>query len=136
MMKRRDPNSVSEAVRRFLTDEVGSVERLDLLLFLARHPARWRSAQALAEELGMPAHAAQLHLEHFSARNLLAVRLAESVLYRYEPAREELSELVGEVVQAHFLFRDNVLALLTRPASDSARLFAEAVQLRKDKREG
>jgi hypothetical protein len=99
MVKRRNPNTVSEAARRFLIEEVGSVERLDLLLFLVRHPARWWSAQVLAEELGMPAHAAQLHLEHFSARNLLAVRLAESVLYRYEPGQEELSGLVAEVAR-------------------------------------
>jgi hypothetical protein len=136
MVKRRDPNTVSDAARHFLIDEVGSVERLDLLLFLVRHPARWWSAEALAEELGMPAPAAQLHLEHFSSRNLLAVRLAESVLYRYEPGREELSALVAEVAQAHFQLRDNVLALLTRPASDSARLFAEAFHFRKDKRDG
>lgn len=127
---------ISDTVRRFLTEQVGSVERLDVLLFLHRQASRWWAAAVLADELEMPADAVQSHLEHLSARNLLDVRIAESVIYCYKPAREELSQLVEEVAQAHYRHRDALVSVLSRRATDSARLFAEAFQLRKGKPDG
>ena len=126
---------IPDTVRRFLTHQVGSAERLDLLLFLYRHPTRWWAAEALADELGMPADAVQSHLEHLSARNLLDVRVAGSVIYCYKPGREDLSRLVEDVAHAHYLHRDALLAVLAYRAPDTARLFADAFQLRKDKRD-
>lgn len=127
---------LSDAVRRFLTEDIGSVERLNLLLFLHRHATRWWAAQALAAELEMPADTIQLHLEHLSARNLLDVRIAESVIYCYKPGREDLSSLVEEVARAHYLHRDAVVTVLTHRLAGSARLFADAFQFRKGKRDG
>lgn len=127
---------VSEAAQLFLAGAVGSVERLDLLLFLHRQDIRWWAAQTLADELKMPADTVQSHLEHLSSRNLLDVRITESVIYRYNPGREELSRLVEEIARAHFSHRNEVVALLARCATDSARLFAEAFKLRKGKRDG
>jgi predicted ArsR family transcriptional regulator len=123
-------------VRRFLTEDVASVERLDLLLFLQRHNTRWWAAQALATELEMPADTVQSHLEHFSARNLLDVRIAESVIYCFKPGREDLARLVEDVSRAHYLHRDAVVAVLARPTPDSARLFADAFRIRKGKQDG
>jgi hypothetical protein len=127
---------LSDAVKRFLTDGVGSVERLNLLLFLRRHATRWWAARTLAAELEMPADTVQSHLEHLSTRNLLDVRIAESVIYCYKPGREDLSQLVEELAQAHYLHRDAVVAVLACRPAESARLFADAFQLRKGKRDG
>ncbi|HYH45105.1 MAG TPA: hypothetical protein VEG34_05420 [Thermoanaerobaculia bacterium] len=127
---------LSDAARRFLTDDIRSVERLDLLLFLHRHDKRWWSAQSLAEELEMPADTVQLHLEHLAACNLLDVRIAESVVYCYKPGRQELSGFVEEVAQAHYAQRDAVVAVLARRGGGSARLFADAFQIRKGKLDG
>jgi predicted ArsR family transcriptional regulator len=128
--------ALSDAARRFLTDDIGSVERLNLLLFLHRHATRWWAAPALAAELEMPADTAQSHLEHLGARNLLDVRIAESVIYCYKPGREDLATLVEEVARAHYLHRDDVIAVLAHRRAGSARLFADAFQLRKGKRDG
>ena len=130
------PAPLSEAVRSFLAADVGSVERLDLLLFLHRQAQRWWSAQSLAGEHEMPADTVQLHLEHLGARNLLDVRIADSVVYRYTPGREELAELVEEAARANYLHRDAVAAVLAPRLADSARLFADAFQLRKGKPDG
>jgi hypothetical protein len=128
--------ALSEAVRRFLAEDLGSVERLNLLLFMHRHATKWWAAQTLAAELEMPADAVQSHLDHLSTRNLLDVRIVESVIYCYKPGREELSRLVEDVARAHYLHRDAVVAVLARRPTESARLFAEAFQLRKGKRDG
>ncbi|MFY9822697.1 MAG: hypothetical protein WAM82_15025 [Thermoanaerobaculia bacterium] len=126
---------IPNAARRFLTDRIGSAEQLDLLLFLRHNASRWWGAQALAGELKMPPVAVQSHLEHLSACNLLDVRLAGSVLYRYQPGREDLARMVEELALAHYSHRDAVLALLAGRQPGNARLFADAFQLRKDKRD-
>lgn len=127
------PAALSDAVKRFLAQDVGSVERLDVLLFLHRHATRWWAAEKLAAELEMPADAVQSHLEHLSARSLLDVRIAEAVIYCYQPAREELSRLVEDVARAHYHHRDAVVAALAGRLG-SAQLFAEAFQIRKGKK--
>jgi hypothetical protein len=126
-----------EAVKHFLTGAVGSVGRLDVLLFLYRHANRWWAAEKLSAELEMPADAVQLHLEHLSARNLLEVRIAESVIFCYKPANEELSRLVEAIASTHYHHRDAVVGVLTdHPPTESARLFAEAFHFRKGRRNG
>lgn len=124
-------------VRRFLIDDIVSVERLDVLLFLFRHAQRWWPAQKLSAELEMPVDAIQSHLEHLSARNLLDVRIAESVIFCFKPRSEELERLVEAVARAHFQERDAVVSVLAQrqPAGD-ARLFAEAFRIRKGRRDG
>ncbi len=128
---------LSDAVKHFLTGAVVSVERLDVLLFLYRHANRWWAAEKLAAELEMPADAVQLHLEHLSARNLLEVRIAESVIFCYKPVSQELSTLVEAVASTHYHHRDAVASVLTgHPPTDGARLFAEAFHFRKGRRNG
>ena len=127
---------LSDAVKRFLADDVGSVERLDVLLFMYRNATRWWEAQKLAAELKMPVDSAHSHLEQLGVHNLLDVKISEAVIFCYKPAREGLSQLVEAVAQAHYLHRDAVVAVLTGSSADSARLFAEAFQLRKGKRDG
>lgn len=118
-----------------MTEDIASVECLDVLLFLYRNGTSWWAAEKLADLLDMPALTLQAHLEHLSARNLLDVRIAESTIYCYKPGREELSRLVEAVAQAHYRHRDSVVAVLTGRPPEAARLFAEAFNLRKDKRE-
>ncbi|HWM90120.1 MAG TPA: hypothetical protein VN493_05085 [Thermoanaerobaculia bacterium] len=126
-----------DAVKHFLTDDIVSVERLDVLLFLYRHAKRWWAAQKLSAELEMPADAVQSHLEHLSARNLLEVRIAESVIFCYKPVNEELSQLVEAVASTHYHHRDAVVSVLTdRQPTEGARLFAEAFHFWKGRRNG
>ena len=136
MTRRGQDSLLSEATRRFLLDRVVTVERLNVLLLLHRHANRWWDAPALASELEMPAEAVQLHLEHLSARSLLDVRIAESVIYCYKPAGEELAKNVEEATRAHYYHRDAVAAVLSNRPGDTARLFADAFRLRKDKQDG
>lgn len=127
---------MSEAARRLLVDGVGSLERLDLLLFLQRQAARWWSAQALASELRLPAERLQSHLDHLAAGNLLDVRIAELVVYRYQPGRDDLAAQVEELERESHRHRDAVAMLLAQRRGESARLFADAFRLRREKRDG
>jgi hypothetical protein len=126
--------ALSDAVKRFLTDAIISVERLEVLLVMHRHSTRWWTAEKLAANIEMPIKAVQSHLEHLSACNLLDVRIAESVIFCYKPAAMELSELVEEIARVHYLDRDAVVAALAERPADSTRLFADAFDFRKVKK--
>jgi hypothetical protein len=93
--------AISASVQRFLRDDVGSPESLKILLLMRRDPQRWWAAYELAEELGMPGDTAQTQLERLSARNLLDVRIAESLIYRYRPGANEIARLVDQVSWAY-----------------------------------
>lgn len=49
----------------------------------------------------MPLETAEKQLERLSARNLLDVRIAESLIYRYRPGAEWLARLVDEAFRAY-----------------------------------
>ena len=117
-----------------MTEDIGSVGRLDVLLFMHRHAARWWPAEKLASEVEMPVATVQSHLEHLSARSLLDVRIAESVIFCYKPAREDLLGLVEATARAHSLQRDSVIAVLAGRPAEAARLFAQAFHFRKGKK--
>jgi hypothetical protein len=126
----------SDELQRFLVNDIGSVERLDVLLFLYRHRPQWWGAQKLASQLEMLADTVQTHLERLSARNLLDVKLAESVLFCYGPGNESLARLVDAIALAHYTNRDEVVGVLTHRPPKGARLFAEAFHLQNRKRDG
>jgi hypothetical protein len=126
---------LSDAVRRFLLEDIASIERLDILLLMHRHLERWWAAQTLGGELGMSVDVAQVHLETLCARNLLEVRIAESLLYRYQPGTPWLSQLVDDVSRVHDADRSHVVALMAN-APRGVRLFAEAFRFWKGTSDG
>lgn len=126
---------ITETVRAFLLELIGTAERLDVLLFLYRQNTRWWAAEDMTGALGMSPHSVQKHLETLSAANLLDVRVADEIRYMYRPGRPELAERADEVARAHYANRDAVLAVLARRTPESIRLFASAFRLRpRDKR--
>jgi hypothetical protein len=124
------------AVGRFLREEIASFERLAVLLLVRRQATRWWSAHAVALDLLMPVDAAQAHLEHLSARNLLDIRLSESVIYCYKPGTDDLAQLVDRVADAHDHHLDAVVNAFTFRPGESIRLFADAFRLRRGPRDG
>jgi hypothetical protein len=92
--------AISASVQRFLRHDIGSPESLNILLLMRRDAQRWWAAHELADELGMQSDTAQKQLERLSARNLLDVRIAESLRYRYRPGAGEIARLVDQVSRA------------------------------------
>jgi hypothetical protein len=90
----------------------------------------------VALDLQMPVEAAQAHLEHLGTCNLVDVRVAESVRYRYEPGTGELAHVVDQVADAHYHHRDAVAHVLALTPGEGIRLFADAFRLRRGPRDG
>src|SRR5690349_1721944 len=125
-------HQISEAARHFLREGIGSLERLDILLLMQHHAERWWSALALAHELRIPAPQIEAGLQALGASNLVAVRVTEDVIYRFDPGTTLLRELVEEIVNAHYMDRGNVARVISSGTADSVRLFADAFRLRRD----
>src|SRR5690242_17161081 len=118
---------LTDPVRLFLIQAIGSIERLDLLLLMRRHADRWWTARALADELHVEPDVIESDLGLLGARNLISVRIAQDVLYRFSPGTRELQHFVDALSQANSADRGTVAALITRlAASEEARQFADA----------
>jgi hypothetical protein len=124
-------HQLTDAARQFLIDAIGSLERLDILLLMQHHAERWWTSLALATELRIPAEQVEAGLHALGRHNLIGVRLAEDVVYRYDPGTPLLRQLVDDIVNAHYADRHCVAAIVSSHAAGSARLFADAFRLRK-----
>jgi hypothetical protein len=119
---------VTPDVERFLSERIDSVEQLEALLLLQRHPDRWWTASAVASDLGGDPPSVARSLDTLCARNLLDVRIAQDVLFRFAPRASDAATL-RNIAEAYRTHRMVVLQLLSRQI-DSARDFADAFRLR------
>jgi hypothetical protein len=127
--------ALTEPARRLLIDEIGSLARLDILLLMQHDEERWWNMAALANELRIPMSQVEEGLNVLGQRNLVNVRIADHVLYRFDPGTPELRRLVEEIVNVHYANRGAVAAVVSaRPSS--AQLFADAFRLWRDPNDG
>jgi hypothetical protein len=116
-------------VLSFVRDNVRSLEQLQLLLLLQAEEERWWSAETVAAALDTPVAQAATHLEDLACRNLLDIRTAERLFYRYAPGSVALDRAARETVR---LFRQRpgaVIAAVYSPM-DEIRGFADAFRIR------
>jgi hypothetical protein len=118
-------SDLPKRVTEFLQSKVTSVDRLEALLLLQRSPDRWWSAEAVADELGVSPASMSAALDGLCSQNLLDVRVAQAVLFRYRPAGTQDEEAVRELVDAYRTRRLLVLKVVM-PANESIRQFADA----------
>ena len=125
------PEPLSAQLTRLIVDRIGSVEALEALLLLARTPDKWWTAKAVADEIGDQPASASRALDGLCANNLLDVRIAQDVLFKYAPRAGD-ADLVRQLVETYRTRRIAVLQLLSRRV-DSVREFAEAFRVGKKK---
>jgi hypothetical protein len=93
--------SLPASVREFITDHVRSIEQLEILLLLHKDIERWWSAEGVAEELRTSPRSAAARLEDLASRNLLDVRTADGLFYRYRPVSPVVDSAVRATAQAY-----------------------------------
>ena len=122
------PNGVS----RFITHHIHSVEQLEILLLLHRHPERAWSADAVAREMRIAAESAGERLEGM-VRNRLFVRQGVSPKeYRYGPENMKLDDTVRDLAAEYAKRRVAVINHIYSKPIDKIRTFADAFRLRND----
>ena len=116
---------------RFLMERIDSVEHLEALLLLSRSPDKWWTAPAVADELGGDTRSIGRTLDELCSQNLLDVRVAQDVLFKFAP-RPEDAPLVRALGDAYRTRRMMVLQTLSKRV-DSVRDFADAFKIGKKK---
>ena len=116
------PRRLSSRASAFLREFIKSVHELDTILVLHRDASRWWSAEQIADELPVRPDVAARALEALAGRNLLDVRVGETLAYCWAPIHDHdhVFEAVREVELELQAARE--LVLLSSPnVSRSAR---------------
>ena len=123
----------SDEFCRFLQTTLPSVDAAELLLMLARDPARWWSAPDIVAAL-RPAPLSEADvtrvLETLQARGLLAQGPDRRVQYR--PGNDELAGYVRTLAQAYSERPVTLIRVIYALRDSKIRSFADAFKLRKD----
>jgi hypothetical protein len=127
---------VPQRVRSLLASHVQTLEHLEVLALLCRDPERWWSAEGVAEELGISAGSAGARLEDLSSRMLLDARVAEAVMFRYNPVTDALRSSADDLARLYSDRPLQVIALVNALATAAIRGFADAFRIRPRKSDG
>lgn len=121
------PDDVERLIARCLETPL----QLEALLRIAEEPQKGWTAARLASALHLPEAQAARRLEELCARALLAVTLAEELVYRYAPATPELERGVSALQRAWSDSREAVLSRILARGRDPLRAFSDAFKLGK-----
>jgi hypothetical protein len=114
--------------REFARTRLGSILQLDVALLLRTSRDSWWTADRVAEELRVGTDQARHALESLASRNLLDVRIANDLAYRYAPWHESAGRLMTEIAANHYEARE----IVARGTGGSvASRFADAFKVRK-----
>ena len=121
-------SSLSTTAREFVRARLGSLLQLDAVLLLHADASLWWSADRVAAQLRVSPDAAAQALEALASRNLLDVRIANDLTYRFAPWHESAARLIAEIADHHYEAREIVARAGTETAAER---FADAFRIRK-----
>jgi hypothetical protein len=122
-------------VAAFLRSDIDSVRQLEALLLLRAQPRVW-SAQQVSSELRCGVVWSEQQLEGLRAKGLLEVAEAAGGApgFRYAPREGRLNTIVSQVADLFARREHTVIELIFgEPRRDTARSFADAFRIRKDR---
>ena len=119
---------LSPASKEFVRAHLGALIQLDTALLLQSDPEIWWSAERVASQLRVSTDTARDALEKLAARNLLDVRIANDLTYRFAPWHQSAAKMMNEIAFNHYEARE----IAARAGSQStAERFADAFKIRK-----
>lgn len=117
---------ISEGLKKFIRQEIQTVFQLEVLLFLHRNQPKSFNIREVADELGFEYDIAEEQLAALVETGILE---ADESTYRYEPANEQIRNLVDQLAHAYPTQRVLILSLILSERPDKIRVFAEAIKL-------
>ena len=117
---------ISEGLKKFIRQKIQTVFQLEVLLFLHRNQPKSFSISEVADELGFEYDIAEEQLAALVETGILE---ADESTYRYEPAKEQIRNLVDQLAHAYPTQRVLILSLILSERPDKIRVFAEAIKL-------
>jgi hypothetical protein len=121
---------IPDDVRRFVADEIHSLEQLEILLSLHRHASEWWTAERMADDLRTSRASVAARMADMSVRGLLEVQ-EEGPRYRYRPATPGVEAVVQLLDRLYTERRVSIITLIFSKPLDSIRDFSDAFRVRK-----
>ena len=122
-------SSLTPEAREFARSHLGSILQLDVALLLRAEGDSWWTAERVAAELRVGIEASRQALEALGAHNLLDVRIANDLSYRYAPWHQSAARQMSEIAANHYEARE----IVARGSGGSAaERFADAFRIRKN----
>ena len=122
---------LSNEVRQLIEQSLDSVDQLEALLVVRSRPDTFWDAASVASWLGVSSGSVSKSLEELATRNLLDVRIANTLLYRYAPGTDRLAEAIDGLSKVYQERRMLVLQLLMAKPDRPIRAFLDAFRIRK-----
>lgn len=121
--------NIPQKVVQFILESIDSVEQLEILLLLRRHPNEPWTAQAISQELRSSPTSINLRLSH-----LVRGRIVEQceMNFSYNPDSQFEQKIAKDLAEAYRVRRVKVLELIFSPMK-KARPFADAFRVIKSK---
>src|SRR5262245_5837602 len=104
--------SIPESVRRLVSESIRSLEQLEAILFLTRHPDHYFRTETSGAEIGAKPAALAPQLEQLASVGFLDVKIANDVLYRFSPAQEKAAKLAADLVDTYQVSRLALIHLI------------------------
>ena len=125
-------NSVSDEVKRFITDQIRSVAQLEILLLVRSRAPTEISPDEAARELAIDAQWAASELHRLAGRGFLLERPGSPAVYSFAPESKELERTIEAVDTAYKRQRVTLVELIFKKPTDVARAFADAFRFRRN----
>jgi hypothetical protein len=126
---RRVPTGIPQEVETFIAENVDSIEKLEVLLFLrGEREQRWTPA-TLSRELRRNPDSVGRSLGQLLRRGLLEG--SEGDGYRFAPADARVASQVDRLAEIYTTRRVAIVQLIVSNPMDSVTTFADAFRLRK-----
>lgn len=125
------PAEISEEVRGILDRHIESLEHLEVLLLLMRHPERRWTGRSVGTELRIASESAGRHLAKLCAFNLLQVEIGRDLFYWFSPSLPHLTQAAQALAAAYAENRLGVIKHILGRPSKPVRDFADAFRLTK-----
>jgi hypothetical protein len=123
---------IPEDVRRFILTSIPSVPYLEAMLLLRDESGRAWDSKRVAQRLYMSEKAAAELLSELHAAQILSVEEERAPAYRYQPAADDLRQMIDRLAAAYATNLVDVSTLIHSKTSKKAQYFADAFKLRKD----
>lgn len=119
---------LSNEVKEFIAEHVHSVLQLEVLLLVSQNKDTLWTPVAVGRKLHLRPESAKVQLDGLS-RGLVTLDRDDEDLYRYNPASDELNQIVSQLATAYATQRVAVLTLIFTKPVDKVRLFKEAFRM-------
>lgn len=126
------PAELPDDLRRFITEHLGSIVQLELLLLLAADPAKPWSSEEAAKALYVAPEAALGFLEQMRAQGLCRAEGDAPVCYRFSPSAPEHQQLTRDLAAIYKERRLTIINQIYAGPVQKFQSFADAFRLRKD----